>query len=362
MENLSIPAIPIPEPDWYKKYCDDEWDETPWEESKFYQEALAEHRKNNPPEPVTITPTIQEEEPEPEHKFTTINEIKRITITPVESQEEPTPIAPIVEVVEVVETPIFEAVEDSVPQVEESPVEAENVEPQVEPPALEVREDDLTIDIPIHRIQNLVGRDEVVSIKVHGKPVLVNKTVLCEIAGDVPFERINLKSVQESLEENMTALDVEELRKVQTKSVSLGTEYHLVEGTPILDMSQFTVKTPTLATKLRVEIADQDFDLEGFTLLNGVKPEFKDIAKGLERIVKTPVAAHILNMVQEQDAKQEMAFYSLIFDKLEPDANTFTLALGMMRHLMQYALNVDSLQIRSIITEEFINRRSTDNE
>jgi len=125
-----------------------------------------------------------------------------------------------------------------------------------------------------------------------------------------------------------------------------------------LDMTRFKVKTPSLATKLRVEIADQDFDMEGFTLLNGVKPEFKDIAKGLERIMKTPVAAHILNMIQEQDAKQEMAFYALVFEKLDSDANTFTLALGMMRHLMQYALNVDSLQLRSILTEEFINRRA----
>jgi sulfatase maturation enzyme AslB (radical SAM superfamily) len=123
-----------------------------------------------------------------------------------------------------------------------------------------------------------------------------------------------------------------------------------------MDMTHFKVKTPSLATKLRVEIADQDFDLEGFTLLNGVKPEFKDIAKGLERVIKTPVAAHILNLIQEQDVKQEMAFYSLVFDKLEPTANTFTLALGMMRHLMQYALNTDSLQLRSILTEEFINR------
>lgn len=338
MEKLNIP-----EPDWYKKYCDDEWDETPWEQSTFYQEALAEQQKQQ--EELKAS-----EEDEQEPSIIEPEEVEsQVKVIPVIPQEKPAPTL----VPEEVAHPVVVT-----PEPEEN-IEPEEVE---EPPAIEVRDDDLTIDIPIHRIQNLVGRDEVVSIKVHGKPVLVNKTVLCEIAGDVPFERINLKSVQESLEENMTAVDVEELRKVQTKSVSLGTEYHLVEGTPILDMSQFKAKTPTLATKLRVEIADQDFDLEGFTLLNGVKPEFKDIAKGLERIVKTPVAAHILNMVQEQDAKQEMAFYSLIFDKLEPDANTFTLALGMMRHLMQYALNVDSLQIRSIITEEFINRRSTDNE
>jgi len=254
-----------------------------------------------------------------------------------------------------------------------TPLEVQSIETQSEAsettdttenivPAIEIEGDDLEVEIPIHRIRHLVERDEVVSVKVHGKPVLVNKSVLCEIAGDIPFERINLKSVQESLEENLTLAEVEELRLIQTRSVSLGSEYHLFEGVPVLDMTQFKVKTPSLATKLRVEIAEQDFDLESFTLLNGVKPEFKDIAKGLERVIKTPVAAHILNMIQEQDAEAEMAFYALVFEKLGPKTNTFTLALGMLRHLMQFALNVDSLQLRSILTEEFLNKGGLDNE
>lgn len=245
-------------------------------------------------------------------------------------------------------------------EIEVIPEEEQNIESTTQEDSIPIslREDDLAVEIPMHRIRHLMERDEVVTVKVHGKPVLVNKAVLCEIAGSVPFERINLRSVVESLEEALNSEEVEELRKTQTRSVSLGSEYHLSEGVPILDTGQFKVKTPSLATKLKVEIADQDFDLEGFALLNGVKPEFKDIAKGLERIVKTPVAAHILNMIQEQNPKQEMAFYALLFDKLESDANTFTLALGLMRHLMQYALNVDSLQLRSILTEEFINGRT----
>lgn len=223
-------------------------------------------------------------------------------------------------------------------------------------PAIAVDEGDITVDIPMHRIRYLIERDEVVTVKVHGKPILINKATLCEMAGDIPFERINLRSVVESLEENLTSEEVEELRKVQTRSVSLGSEYRLEESILTLDTNQFKVRTPSLATKLKVELADQEFDLDGFALLNGVKPEFKDVAKGLMRVVKTPVAAHILNLIQEQDPKQEMAFYAMLLDRLDSDANTFSLGLGMMRHLMQYALNVDTLQVKSILTEEFVNR------
>lgn len=224
-----------------------------------------------------------------------------------------------------------------------------------EPPVLQIEDGDVVVEIPMHRIRHLLDREEVVTVKVHGKPILVSKNSLCEIAGGVPFDRINMRSVQESLEENISLQEVEEFRRIQTRSVSLGTEYYLAEGVPVLDTNQFKVKTPSLASKLRVELADQDFDLDGFELLNGVKPEFKDVARGLNKVIRTPIAAHILNMVQEQEPKQEMAFYAMIFEKLEAEANTFTLALGMMRHLMQYALNVDSLQLRSILTDELVN-------
>jgi len=279
MENLKT-QVTIPEPDWYKQYCEDNWDDTPWEQSTQYQEALKKYIEEHVP--------FNEEE---------------------ETSQEAT-----------------------------------------------VGDDDVVLEIPLNRIRHLVERDDVVSVKVHGKPIFINKEVLREIAGNVPFEKINMKSVQESLEEALSVAEVDELRKAQTRSVSLGSEYHLFEGEPVLDMTQFKVRTPSLATKLKVEIADQDFDLEGFALLNGVKPKFKDIAKGLDKIVKIPVAANILNLIQEQDPKQEMAFYAMLFDRFSPEANTFTFALGMMRHLMQYALNVDSLELRSILTEEFLNK------
>jgi len=304
MQNLTN-QIAIPEPDWYKKHCEDSWDDTPWEQSEQYKQALADHIASTP-EPV--------------------EEVAKESV-PSDDNYEDTP-------------------EEEIPST----------------PAISVDDGDVMVEIPMHRIRHLVERDEVVTVKVHGKPILINKATLCEMAGGVPFERINLHSVRESLEENISLPEVEELRKAQTRSVSLGTEYHLDEGIPILDTNQFKVKTPSLATKLKVEIADQDFDLEGFALLNGVKPEFKDVAKGLERVVKTPVAAHILNLIQEQDPKQEMAFYAMLFDRLDSDANTFSLALGMMRHLMQYALNVDSLQLRSILTEEFVNKGGASDE
>ena len=218
-----------------------------------------------------------------------------------------------------------------------------------------IDETDIAIDIPLHRIRQLIEKEEVITIKVHNIPIFINKSTLCDIVG-VSFEKINMQSVKESLEEVLSQKDVEEFRKQQTRSVSLGSEYYLVDNTPVLDLSQFTIKTPTLATKLKVEIADMDFDLEGFSLLNGVKPEFKNVAKGLEWVIKTPIAAHILNLVQEQTPQKEMEFYINIFGKLGSDSNTFSLALGMFRHLMQYALNVDTLQIKSILTEEFLKK------
>ena len=314
MEN-SKTQVNIPEPDWYKKHRDNDWDAPPWEQSTHYQEAIADYLANN----------LQPEET----SVDALQEATEISADILASEE------PATEVVSLTAEPIVSS-------------------------ELKVGEDDVALEIPMNRIRHLVERDEVVSIKVHGKPLLVNKAVLCEIAGNVPFEKINMKSVQEALETALSTSEVGELRKTQTRSVSLGSEYHLVKGEPVLDMSQFKVRTPSLATKLKVEIADQDFDIEGFALLNGVKPEFKDIAKGLERVVKTPVAAHILNIIQEQDPKQEMAFYAMLFDRLAPEANTFTLALGMMRHLMQYALNVDSLELRSILTEEFLNKGGTE--
>ena len=309
MENLKT-QVNIPEPDWYKQHCEDNWDDTPWEQSAFYQEAVAKY----------VGDSQQTEKP----PLAPVDETK-ISATVSALQEQP------------------KVIEESANASELST-------------DLQVDEDGIAVEIPMHRIRHLVERDEVVSIKVHGKPLLINKAVLSEIAGNVPFEKINQKSVQEALEDTLTLSEVEELRKVQTRSVSLGSEYHLVEGEPVLDMSQFKVRTPSLATKLKVEIADQDFDLEGFELLNGVKPEFKDIANGLDRVIKTPVAAHILNIIQEQSPKREMAFYAKLFDRFTPEANTFTLALGMMRHLMQYALNVDSLELRSILTDEFLNK------
>jgi hypothetical protein len=264
--------------------------------------------------------------------------------------------------------------EDSAPYQEElaklltEKSQFKELEPQAKPvneesplQNMRVDEEDLVLEIPMNRIRHLVGQDEVISIEVHGKPLFINKGVLCDLAGGAPFEKINLKSVKESLEESLSVEEVDMLRKSQTRSITLGSEYYLVEGEPVLDMSQFKVHTPSLATKLRVEIADQDVELEGFSLLNGVKPEFRNIAKGLERIIKTPIAAHILNIIQEQDPKQEMAFYAKVFDCFTVEANTFTLGLGMMRHLMQYALNVDALELRSILTNEFLNR-GTENE
>lgn len=213
-------------------------------------------------------------------------------------------------------------------------------------------ETETVIDIPLSNIQELFAVEGSVYITVHNVSLAFNASQLRNLGINADIQNSKSRQVfAKAIEEKLSPEDAFVLRQKQLKALSVGARFSIADGEAVKDTQAFKVIIPELVSRVRVEVSDKEIPEDELHYLNSVKEEYRGRARGLNRVLKNTSAAEVLNAVQEFARDGELDFYFKVLLKMPADSNTRSFVLMQLRMMMQYALNVDNLELKAALTE-----------
>lgn len=213
---------------------------------------------------------------------------------------------------------------------------------------------DVVLHIPFDNIEKLIEECETVQVPVHGTLLTLLRSSVEKYGIDCgDIDALNILS--SSLEDVISPKETLDLRRKQIFSQKTGTKFIIERGNLIPSADSLKLLVPNLCTKIEVEILNKEMDISNLRLLNTIKDEYVGESHGLKRVLKSVAAAEILNLVQEEENSKELEFYFKILTKFKDDTATKNFVLNTLRQTMQFALNVDTLELKSILTKELLN-------
>jgi len=220
--------------------------------------------------------------------------------------------------------------------------------------ALKPDEVEVVVEVPIESLEKLINTKGMVPLSIHGNSLLLNVNEIDELLGEGTLTDARLKILQKSLETALSKEDSLELADKQRQSISSGVKFSLEEHNPILSLSSYKVIVPEFISKVQVEELDKEVELSDYSVLVEVKPEYQEEALGLPKVITTSVAVKILNDVSKLSIEEEFKFYCQLLPHMKSDSHTVQYALNLLRMIMQYSINVDTLELKAVLTREVL--------
>ena len=211
------------------------------------------------------------------------------------------------------------------------------------------------MEFPISNIGSIFESPGMMPISVHGFTLTVNTEKLKDYLQIHHLDEQTLESLAKEVELRMTPEEVMDLRAKQTLALNRGLTIKVDSEDIVPDYSSFSIILPDVTTKIKIESIPNDENLDDYITLTPIKEEFRTQTKGLDKVLKTSIIAEILNTVQGESYQTECKFYHKIIERLSQESNTGQMFLLMYRYMMQYALNVDTLELKTILTEVLLN-------
>ena len=214
--------------------------------------------------------------------------------------------------------------------------------------------DEVAVEVPTESLEKLINTKGMVPLSIHGNSLLLNVNEIDELLGEGTLTDSRLKILQRSLESVLSNEDAGELAEKQRQSISSGVKFSLEEHNPILSLSSYKIIVPEFISKVQVEELDKEVELGDYSVLVEVKPEYREEALGLPKVITTSVAVKILNDVSKLSTEEEFRFYCQLLPHMKPDSHTVQYALNLLRMIMQYSINVDTLELKAVLTREVL--------
>ena len=211
------------------------------------------------------------------------------------------------------------------------------------------------IVIPTSDLKRLFVTNNVLPVMVHGTTISINLDEFQKISDANPDSVSTINALSATLENQLSAEEVVRIRDKQMFSFKTGASI-MEDVTSVMDTSSLKVIVPKLLLNLEIEDSNiEGLDVNEKATMISVKPEYKEQVNGLSKILKKNTVVTILNMMQEEGPVQELRFYANVLDNMK-ESNTANLTLMLMRGMMQYALNTDTIKLQTVLTDMVLNQ------